>query len=102
MRVRGGPRSPLTPSRLLLDGDPSRSAQDDPKLVGVGPGSQKRDAVSALLRDADDGVNVEVRAVRHNVVAINTTPFITTWRRVQVIVAVVDSLAALPVLVADR
>ena len=51
------------------------------------------------LRYADDGADFEVRAVRENIVAINPAPFVTPWRGVQVIVAVVDSIAAIPVLV---
>ena len=53
------------------------------------------------LRYADDGANLERRAVREHVVAINHTPFLTPWRGAEVILVVVDFIAAIPVLVFD-
>jgi hypothetical protein len=50
---------------------------------------------------ADDGADLERRAVRENVAAINHTPFVTPWRRAQVALAVVDFIAAIPVFVFD-
>ncbi len=49
----------------------------------------------------DDGADLERRAVRENVVAINHPPFVTPWGRAQVALAVVDFIAAIPVFVFD-
>ena len=53
------------------------------------------------LRYADDGADLERPDVRQNVVAIDHTPFVTAWRGAEVILAVVDSIAAIPVLVLE-
>ena len=53
------------------------------------------------LRYADDGADLEVRDVGENVVAVNQTPLVTPWRGAQVILAVVDLIAAIPVVVIE-
>ena len=53
------------------------------------------------LRDAHDGADLERRAVRENIVAINHAPFVTLWRGAQVILVVIDFIATIPVLVLD-
>ena len=53
------------------------------------------------LRYADDHAELERGAVGENVIAVNHTPFVTPWRGVQVILAVVDSIAAIPVFVLE-
>jgi hypothetical protein len=58
------------------------------------------DAESKLLY-ADDGADLERRAVRENVVAVDHAPFITPWRGTQMRLVVIDPVAAIPVFVVD-
>ena len=53
------------------------------------------------LGDADDGADLEGRAVGENVMAVHYTPFVTPGRGAEVILAVIDSIAAIPVFVSD-
>ena len=53
------------------------------------------------LRDADGGANLEVGRVDENVVAVNHAPFVTAWRGAQVILVVIDLVAAIPIFVLD-
>lgn len=50
---------------------------------------------------ADEGADLERRDVHENVVAIEHAPFVTPWRGAQVILAVIDFIAAIPVFVSD-
>jgi hypothetical protein len=54
------------------------------------------------LRYANDGANLERRAVGENILAVDPTPFVTPWRGAQMILAVIDFFAAVPVFVFDR
>ena len=53
------------------------------------------------LRYADDGTNLGRRAVGEDVVAVHHTPFVTSWRGGEMILAVIDLIAAIPVFVFD-
>src|ERR1035441_8793668 len=58
--------------------------------------------VAGALVYADDGADLERRDVHENVVAVNHTPFVTSWRGAQVILVVVGhSITAIPVFVLD-
>ena len=50
---------------------------------------------------ANDGANLKRRAVSENVVAVHHTPFVTPWRGAEVVLAVIDLIAAIPVFVFD-
>jgi len=58
------------------------------------------DAKPSLLY-ADGGADLERRAIRENILAINRTPFVTPWRGAQMILVIVDFIAAIPVFVSD-
>jgi hypothetical protein len=64
------------------------------RLSGGSLGTRK-----ASLRYADDGADLERRAIRENVLAINRTPFITPWWRAQMVLVVINFIAAIPVFV---
>ena len=53
------------------------------------------------LRYADDGADLERRAVRENIATVNHAPFVTPWRGGQVILVVVDFITAIPIFVSD-
>jgi hypothetical protein len=53
------------------------------------------------LRNADGGANLEGRDVGENVVAVNHAPFVTAWRGAQMILVVIDFVAAIPVVLLD-
>ena len=55
----------------------------------------------ASLRYADGGADLVRRAVRENVMAINCTPFVTPRWCAQMVLVVIDFIAAIPVLVSD-
>jgi hypothetical protein len=50
---------------------------------------------------ADDGANLERRAVGENVIPVHHSPFLTPWWGAVVILAVIDSIASIPVIVFD-
>ena len=55
----------------------------------------------ASLRYADGGADLERRAIREKVLAINHTPFVTPWWCAQMVLVVIDFIAAIPVFVFD-
>jgi hypothetical protein len=55
----------------------------------------------ALLWNANGGADLKRRAIRENVLAINHTPFVTPWWCAQMVVVVIDFIAAIPVFVFD-
>lgn len=54
-----------------------------------------------VLRYADNSADLERRGVGENVVPIHHTPLVTARRGAQVGLAVVDSIAAIPILAPD-
>src|ERR1700729_1726157 len=55
----------------------------------------------SALRYAHNRANPERRTVGENVVAVYRTPFVTPWRGIEMILVVIDFIAALPVFVFD-
>ena len=53
------------------------------------------------LRYAHDSADLERRAIRENVLAINRTPFVPLWWCAQMVLVVIDFIAAIPVFVFD-
>src|SRR5579863_6895845 len=55
----------------------------------------------STLWDADYGADLEVGGVGEYVVAIDHAPFVSTWRRGEMILVVIRLFAAVPVFVLD-
>ena len=53
------------------------------------------------LGDADDGANLEGRSVGENVTTVHHAPFVAPWRGGEVILVIIDFIAAIPVFVLD-
>ena len=71
-----------------------------PKAAGQDRPAAHLDAKVSLLY-ADGGPDLERRAIRLNVVAVNHTPFVTPRWCAQMVLVVIDFIAAIPVFVFD-
>ena len=106
------PRKPCSRLNRIwpIDGDQkARSppiltiAPNDPQWSRRNNSTGSSDAVEISgLGNADDRADLEVRAVGKDVVAISHAPFVTPWRRFQMMLPIINRLCALPIFMFDR
>ena len=58
--------------------------------------------MGSVLVGYDDRADLEISDVDQHIVAVNQPPLISARRRVQMVLAIVDAFAAIPVFMLDR